>query len=307
MATEIEAQLVAAGAEGDSLPPRYEGEIPPEGPLDPEPGVEAFLRALEAGEPWYPALLGIIARWTAAAERLDGVNYRYLLSGEAFDWLRLAQRLIEAAELWLPGAVPAEQRERLLFAGLPPGGEDESAFARAIGPQKHRAHLNFQYGVVVEEALQLAMEQEIQKAGTLSGVRNADVEAYERVYGKPLSDLASLYREETDAALGESVTVSEWQAFTYWLSKYRFRTAEPARVASDTRKALALLSTIDRHRRRVVRKRPEPATEESAIDVGTDPSSKMSQRAPQTSMWERARRARGREDTEEETDLPPSS
>ena len=53
MTTEIEAQFVAAGADEGSLPPRYEGEIPAEGPLDPEPGVEAFLRALEAGEPWY--------------------------------------------------------------------------------------------------------------------------------------------------------------------------------------------------------------------------------------------------------------
>jgi hypothetical protein len=297
MTTELEALL--ASTEDGAPPPRYAGEIPSEGPLDPEQGVEAFLRALEAGDPWYPALLRVIARWTAADERIDGVEYRYLLSGEAFDWLRLAQRLVEAADLWLPGRVPAEERERLLFAGLAPGGEDETAFARAIGPQKHRAHLNYQYGVVVEEALQLAVEQEIQKAGTLSGARNADIEAYERVYGKPLHELASLYREETEQELGDSVTVAQWQAFTYWLSKYRFRTAEPARVASDTRKALALLSTMDRHRRRVARRRPEPANEDSAIDVGTDPSEKMSQRAPQTSMWERARRARGRTDLEE--------
>lgn len=304
MTTEIEAQLATDRSEDRSPPPRYAGEIPAEGPLDPEPGVEAFLRAVEAGEAWYPALLRVIARWTAVDERIDGVNYRYLLSGEAFDWLRLAQRLVEAAEIWLPSAVPTDERERLLFAGLAPGGEDESAFARAIGPQKHRAHLNFQYGVVVEEALQLAVEQEIQKAGTLSGARNADIEAYERVYGKPLAELVSLYRDETEAELGDSVTVAEWQAFTYWLSKYRFRTAEPARVASDTRKALALLSTMDRHRRRVVRRRPDlagGAVEESAIDVGTDAAARMSRRAPQTSMWERARRARGREDTE---DLP---
>lgn len=294
MTTEIEAQFAADAAEDDSPPPRYAGEFPAEGPLDPAPGVESFLRALEAGAPWYPALLDTIARWIAADERIDGVTYLYLLSGEAFDWLRLAQRLVEAADLYLPGVVPSEERERLLFAGLAPGGEDETAFAKAIGPQKHRAHLNFQYGVVVEEALQLAVEQEIQKAGTLSGSRNSDIEAYERVYGKPLTELASLYRDETEVELGDSVTVHEWQAFTYWLSKYRFRTAEPARVASDTRKALALLSTMDRHRRRVTRKRTEPATEDSAIDVGTDPSAKMPQRSAQTSMWERARRARGR-------------
>ncbi len=284
------------------IPPRFDGPIPAEGPLDPTEGVEAFLRALESGVAWYPALLDVIARWTAADEIVDGRVYRYLLGGEAFDWLLLAQRLVEAADLWLPGLVPPAEAERLLFAGLAPGGEDEAEFARAIGPQKHRAHLNYQYGVVVEEALLLAAELELQKAGSISGARTADIEAYERVYGKPLDELLATYAEEADIQLGASVDLEDWRGFTYWCSKYRFRTAEPARVASDTRKSLALLSTMDRHRRRVTRKRPEPPREEP-IDIGR--VSEPAQRTAQTSMWERAKRARTRGAAEAETDPEP--
>lgn len=292
MTADIERATVPAESqdEAETPRPRYAGEIPAEGPLDATEGVEAFLRALERGEPWYPALLDVIARWTAADELVGERVYHYLLSGEAFDWLLLAQRLIEAADLWLPDALPRVETEKLLFSGMAPGGEDELEFARAIGPQKHRAHLNYQYGVVVEEALLLAVEQELQKAGSMAGARTADIDAYERVYGKPLDELLTLYADENDIQIGDRVDLEDWRAFTYWCSKYRFRTAEPARVASDTRKSLALLSTMDRHRRRVTRKKPEPPPEEP-IDIGR--THEPATRTPQTSMWERAKRARG--------------
>ena len=72
--------------------------------------------------------------------------------------------------------------------------------------------------------------------------------AYESVYGKSLVDLVAEYRMETGSNLGERVTQSEFAAFTYWCSKYRFRLSEPARVASDTRRALALLSRLEAER-----------------------------------------------------------
>lgn len=252
---------------------RYRGAIPEDGPLEPLAGVEAFLRAMEAGEPWYPALLAVVARWTAPREVVDGVFFEYLVAGEAFDWLRLAQRLLEAAEEWLPEAVPEDESEALLFHGTAPDGSDEAAFALAIGPAKHRAHLNFQYGVVVEEALLLSAEQELQKANQLAGSRYAaDIAAYERVYGKPLDELIETYREETDGDIVDGSSLGEWRAFTYWCSKYRFRLAEPARVASDTRKALALLSQIDRHRQALARERAARAmAAREAIDVGGRP------------------------------------
>ena len=221
-------------------------EPPP--PLEAEEGVRAFLDAIERDEPWYPALLDVIARWVTPEEEVDGVVYRYLIGGEAFDWLRLAERLIDAAG----DAIPAAEAERLLFDGKPPRGHDgsEEAFARAIGHEKHRAHLNFQYGVTVEEVLLLQAELELVKARNLDGPRSTqpDVAAYERVYGRTLAELQVEYRAETGDVLPQRALQSQLQAFTYWCSKFRFRLAEPARVASDTRKALALLSRMEAER-----------------------------------------------------------
>jgi hypothetical protein len=223
--------------------------IPREGPLEPVQAVEALRRALERGDHWYPALLRVIARWTAPAEEVDGADCRYLVAGEAFDWLRLAQRLL--AEV--PELLPLREVEQLLVFGIAPDGTSEEDFEAAIGSQKYRAHLNFQYGVVVEEVLLLAVELELQKAGRLSGSGRPppEVEAYERVYGKTLDELQVLYRGETDGRLGERVTQQELQEFTYWCSKYRMRHCEPAKVASDTRKAMALMSRLERGRARL--------------------------------------------------------
>jgi hypothetical protein len=49
------------------------------------------------------------------------------------------------------------------------------------------------------------------------------------------------------------ISLTEMREFVYWLFKYRVGHSEPARVASDTRKALAQLSAIEdaaRRRRR---------------------------------------------------------
>ena len=227
------------------------------GGLEPDAAIATFRAALAGGEPWYPALLEVIGRWVAPEEQIDGETRRYLIAGEAFDWLRLAQRLVEAAaEL-----VPEEEAEQLLLFGLAPesesaeGAASEDEFARAIGPEKYRAYLNFQYGVVVEEALLLSAEQELQKAGSLAGANGqlADVAAYARVYGRPFDELMVMYRAETGVSAGERLSVGDLQAFIYWCAKFRFRTCEPARVASDTRKALALLSTMEAGRERVGR------------------------------------------------------
>ena len=227
-------------------------------PLGAEEGVAAFLDALRAGDPWYPALLDVVARWVTPEETVEEATYRYLLAGEAFDWRRLTERLLDAAG----DLVPADEAERLLFERKPPPGDDpsEEAFARAIGREKYRAHLNFQYGVTVEEALLLQAEQDLHKARHLEGPRGepADVAAYERVYGKTFAELTAEYRAETGASLGSNVSQAELAAFTYWCSKYRFRLAEPARVASDTRKALALLSRLEAARAPRERRIPAP-------------------------------------------------
>ena len=225
--------------------------VPVEGALLPDQAVEAYRRALRRGDDWYDTLLAIVARWVAPFEILEGMEHVYLVGGEAFDWLRLAQRLIDAAG----DLVPLAETERLLIMGLPPRTETEEDFEHAIGPAKYRAHLNFQYGVVIEELLMLSTEQELLKAGGLThyGRRNADIAAYEHVYGKPLEELKLLYLQEGGTDVSEEVDLSAMHAFTYWLSKYRLRAMEPARVASDTKKAMQMMARLEGNRARADR------------------------------------------------------
>src|SRR5438105_432731 len=138
--------------------------------------------AVVAGLPWYPALLDAIARWPLPQEWIGGRYYRFLIAGEAFDWLLLAERLLESIE----DLVPEEDRMALLFHGRRPIEQSADAFREAIGPSKYGAHLNYVYGVIVEEALQLAIEEDLHKelrCCAWGQDRRVDENVYQRVYG----------------------------------------------------------------------------------------------------------------------------
>ena len=47
-------------------------------------------RAVKAGAPWQRSLLEAIGLWTLPQEVFQDRTYRYLIQGEAFDWLLLA-------------------------------------------------------------------------------------------------------------------------------------------------------------------------------------------------------------------------
>ena len=55
--------------------------------------VDELKAAIAGGKHWYIALLEAIGLWTTAEETHNGRLYRYLIAGEAFDWLLLAERL----------------------------------------------------------------------------------------------------------------------------------------------------------------------------------------------------------------------
>ena len=57
---------------------------------------------LAAGKPWHIALLGAIGLWTWPEENHNGRHYCYLIDGEAFDWVLLAERLSLAIAVAAP-------------------------------------------------------------------------------------------------------------------------------------------------------------------------------------------------------------
>ena len=215
-------------------------------------GVLAELRrAVTDGQPWFIALLQAIAQWPLPEETVGDRCYRYLVGGEAFDWLLLAERMCET----LDGLLPVEEQEALLFFGRPPLDITEQEFRRLIGHAKYRAHLNYLYGVIVEEVLQLVVEED-QRKEQLSRVWEKhlppDAEAFQHIYGRGQQDLLQEFRRERRLSEAEDLSLAEAQEFTYWLFKHRLRWCDPARVASDTRRALAKLRYLERCRPRAV-------------------------------------------------------
>jgi hypothetical protein len=198
---------------------------------------------VESGADWYTALLDAVARWPLPQELVGGRWYRYLIGGEAFDWLLLAERLLEEID----DLVAEEEREALLFHNRPPAEQTAEAFREAIGESKHRAHLNYVYGVVVEEALQLVIEEDVHKelrCGAWGQNVRVDESVYQRIYGRTRAELLTAYRTERGLEDADEILLSELHEFTYWLFRYRMRQCDGARVASDTRRGLVQLSRM---------------------------------------------------------------
>jgi hypothetical protein len=202
--------------------------------------IQHLEQSIRSGKQWYIALLEAIGLWASAEEVYDGQTYHYLIAGEAFDWLSLAGRLCSEVD----GLLPEEEKSNLLFFSAPPIELSPKEFKKLIGEVKYRAYLNYLYGVIVEEALILAVEEEVYKEQSNFALHQEDViqkEAYNRIYNADMDSLLHQFRDERGYRQCKSITLTEQKEFTYWLFKYRLKQCEKARVASDTRKALQYL------------------------------------------------------------------
>jgi hypothetical protein len=176
-------------------------------------------------------------------ETHDGRYYQYLIAGEALDWLLLAERLCRAVD----GLLPPEEKEALLFHGQPPLELSRAQFKELLGDSRYGQYLNYFYGITVEEALFLAVQEEIRKEWRTQGLgreRDAAEETFRRIYGTARPPLLSAFRRQMGRSQGSSISLSELKEFTYWLFKHRLEHADKARVASDTKKALRQLESL---------------------------------------------------------------
>ncbi len=198
-------------------------------------------QAIAGGEHWFIALLEAIRLWDTAEETYNGRTYRYLIGGEALDWLLLAERLCTAID----GIVTVDEKIALLFFGQLPLDLPPEEFKQLIGHVKHYQYLNYFYGITVEEALVLAVQEEVRKerwASGYHGERDTTNEAYRRIYTATKAALLRRFRREKKLPQLKSISLTELKEFTYWLFKYRLKHCDRAKMASDTRKALNWLN-----------------------------------------------------------------
>lgn len=203
--------------------------------------IEHLKQTIASGQHWYTALLEAIGLWDTAEETLDGKTYRYLIDGEAFDWLLLAERLCQSVD----GLLPEVEKTELLFKARPPLEIPEDDFKKLIGRTRYRQYLNYFYGITVEEALIWAIQDEVRKERWASGYsKEGDVtnEAYRRIYGITKAILLGRFRRDKGYPQLKSISLTELKEFTYWLFKYRLTHCDKAKIASDTKKALDWLN-----------------------------------------------------------------
>lgn len=209
--------------------------------------VDNFVGAVRDRTPWGEALVAAMGQWSAPAEAVDGAELTYLIAGEAFDWLCLAERLLRALDDEVPGSVPRDQRERVLFHGGLPEGVTPERFREGLGPDKYRAHLNYFYGVVVEEALWHAVERETVKERGVRGLQHPlgllDLVS-QKLYRADCDALRRRFWREQGKRPAAKFSLSQWKEFSYWLFKLRVGRHDSSRTASDTRKGLSMLEEL---------------------------------------------------------------
>ncbi|MBN2240301.1 MAG: hypothetical protein JW712_11050 [Dehalococcoidales bacterium] len=244
-------------------------ENPDSDVIDPHPekvdGNEAIRQLRQDighGLHWYIALLRAIGRWELAEETIDDRVYIYLIAGEALDSLVLAERLCET----ITELIPKEEKNKFLFHNIAPIEISYDDFKTCLGDKKYHQHLNFYYGVTVEEALMYAVEEEIRKERWSSGLykdKDNTNEVFRRIYGYSRTVMLTRFRKEKEYSLLKSIKLNELKEFTYWLFKYRLKQSDKARVASDTKKGLDWL----RYKNAVIRKHGEHPVYTETIDV----------------------------------------
>jgi hypothetical protein len=202
--------------------------------------IRHFQTELATGKHWYLALLETIGLWTDETEVVNGRDFQYLIEGEAFDWLLLAERLCDTVE----SLIPNQAKNDLLFHGKPPLPLNPDQYKNLMGEAKYHKYLNFFYGITVEEALVQAIREEVRKERRSNFWNNntsEEEEVFSRVYDEPYSTLLRQFRKEKHYHLLSNSNLTEVKQFTYWCFKHRLRTSEKARVASDTQKGLLWL------------------------------------------------------------------
>ena len=212
---------------------------------------------------WQITLLKTVAAWPKENERAYDETFHYFVGGEAFNWKRLAERI--ATQLTEEGhsAVSTEDIFDWLGDTGVFGRLGEENFRRILGVDGWRAHLNFFYGVHIEQCLIAAIQSRIQKRRYGNGLPPSDASsdrAYLGLYEETEETLWQQFLDENSARLADLIaespeetrTIGLDEEFTYWLFKRRIENTNAAQVADETRRALEMLTRINTaHEKRI--------------------------------------------------------
>lgn len=169
---------------------------------------------------------------------------KYWIFGEALDWKLLSVNFISHHYNHLKDEI-----EQWLDFSDPLGGFTEEEIKNITNAKIYRSIVSFYYGVIVERALIIDIQEKCYKNKISSGIypnENSCNFFFVDLYGLSYSELCTQYNnfflDESNKNFHR--TISDENRFTYWLFKYRISNSEPEKLASDTRRGLDRLMTI---------------------------------------------------------------
>ena len=171
------------------------------------------------------------------------MDYQYWINDEAFNWYLLASRIIFS--------VKDEQNIKKLdhFLSiehfLP--GSDQRIIINLFPPDKYRAHLNFIYGVILEEVIICFNEMEKNKdVLNQFNVTDSINLVYLNLYGMDYTEFIRLYEFETKTKLDQFDTLHSYYNFLYWSWKYRLMKSTPEKIAYDSQSGINFLMNLNK-------------------------------------------------------------
>ena len=204
---------------------------------------------------WQTPFIETVAAWPIENEAIFDQTFHYFIGDEAFNWKRLAERIaIQLPQERHPPALDGELFDWISYSNVF-GGIDEQEFRRILGVDGWRAHLNYFYGVQIEQCLITAVQSRIQKRRYSKGMPPSD-DASERAYiGLYEDSEQSLWdrflTENSDrlaALISESPedtrSIALEEEFTYWLFKRRIEHTNASQIAAETQRGLDMMKRM---------------------------------------------------------------
>ena len=216
---------------------------------------------------WQAAFIKTVASWPKENERVHGAMFHYFIGEEAFNWKRLAELIATRVSTNGDRNVTSDRIFEWIDTTGVFGGISEQEFRRILGVDAWRAHLNYFYGVHIEQCLIAAIQSRIQKRRYASGMPPSDdasERAYLGLYEETEQTLWDQFLECNSVRLAELIaespektrTIALDEEFTYWLFKKRIEHTNAPQIAAETQRGLAMLNQIrsaDERRNRMLK------------------------------------------------------
>tara|TARA_Y100001970_G_scaffold225688_1_gene278739 strand:- start:18142 stop:18807 length:666 start_codon:yes stop_codon:yes gene_type:complete len=187
--------------------------------------------------------LKIIGKWPVKTEIINNIEYKYWIDDEAFNWHLLATRIIFS----LNEETNKKPLNAFLHSTYLLPGSDQRKIINLFPPDKYRAHLNFIYGVVLEEVIicfnEMEKNKDIINQFHASDAINA---VYLDLYGYNFSEFKRIYEFEKKIKLDKFDSLYSYYDFLYWSWKYRIKKSTPEKIAYDSQSGINFLINMSK-------------------------------------------------------------